>query len=243
IANLSVPVFALKSAVMNNSGMVGGYIYDEQAFLAHLQQTILSVLADTPPRKIPFYVPTEAKPTFSYPSMLLKGFSVEDFPQNSVFIDRPQTFFEQHKFSIILGASLIAVLLIAVFAYLYYRLHILNVLNEAQRRQFETTRELTNLFDNMPVAYMKAKLLYNADGEIADMEIGQTNERFTINFARGLESDSYRGSELFGADLGPSLRLAKLAETEKRAITYTQYFSAPDLYQNIVITPPHSRVM
>ena len=139
------------------------------------------------PRKIPFYVPTEAKPTFSYPSMLLKGFSVEDFPQNSVFIDRPQTFFEQHKFSIILGASLIAVLLIAVFAYLYYRLHILNVLNESQRLQFETTRELTNLFDNMPVAYMKAKLLYNADGEIADMEIGQTNERFTINFARGLE--------------------------------------------------------
>lgn len=237
IANLSVPVFALKSAVMNNSGMVGGYFYDEQAFLAHLQQTILSVLADTPPRKIPFYIPTEAKPTFSYPSMLLKGFSVKDFPQDSVFIDRPQTFFEQHKFSIILGASLIAVLLIAVFAYLYYRLHILNVLNEAQRRQFETIRELTNLFDNMPVAYMKAKLLYNADGEIADMEICQTNERFTINFARGLESDSYRGSELFGADLGPFLRLAKLAETEKRAITYTQYFSASDLYQNVVITP------
>lgn len=49
IANLSVPVFALKSAVMNNSGMVGGCFYDDVIFETHLQQTILSVLSDSPP--------------------------------------------------------------------------------------------------------------------------------------------------------------------------------------------------
>lgn len=235
IANLSVPVFALKSAVMNNSGMVGGCFYNDEVFNKHLQQTILSVLADTPPREIPFFIPTEAIPTFNYPSLLLKNFSVDQCPPNSLFSERPQTFYQQHKVWMIFCGILIVVLLILVV--LYHRIHTLKSLNEMQQRQFETNRELANLFDNMPVAYMKAKLLRNASGEVIDMEICRTNGRFIMEFARNIEPGHYRGSKLFGADLSVPLRLAELADTEKRAITYTQYFSEPDFYQNIVVTP------
>lgn len=110
-------------------------------------------------------------------------------------------------------------------------------LNEAQRQQVEANRELANLFDNMPIAYMKAKLLHDPSGEIADLEICRTNGRFITNFARSIESDRYLGSELFDGDLSVTLQLAKLADAEKRAITYTQYFSESDSYQNIVVTP------
>lgn len=234
ISNLSVPVFAIKRAVMDNSSMVGGCFFDGEIFKTHLQQTLFSILENTPARDIPFYIPTKAAPTFSYPSLLLKGFSIDQCPLESQFIDRP-TFYQRNRVLMIFGGISIVALLFSL--YLFHRIRSLKTLNEAQRRQFETSRELANLFDNMPVAYMKAKLLRNSSGEVTDMEICQMNGRFTANFVRGTESDRYRGSELFGADLKISLCLAELASAEKRAITYSQYFSESDSYQNIVVTP------
>lgn len=105
-----------------------------------------------------------------------------------------------------------------------------------QRQQFETVRELTNLFDNMPVSYMKAQLLRNESGEIVDMKICRTNGHFVKSFVRNTEADSYLGSQIFGADLSLLLHLAELAETEKKAITYTQYFSELNFFQNVVVT-------
>lgn len=236
IANLPIPVFALKSSVMNNSGMVGGCFYDETDFENNLRKALLSVLANTSPlRETPFFIPEKAVPTFNYPSLLLKGFSVDQCPPGSLFLERPETFYQQHRILIIASGILLVTLLI--FGFLYHRIRTLKMLNQAQLREFETTRELTNLFDNMPVAYMKAELLYNASGELVDMEICRTNERFMKDFVRDAASDSYLGSDLFGEDLTLSLRLAELADTEKRAVIYTQYFSGSGFYQNVVVTP------
>lgn len=234
ISNTPIPVFALKSPVMNNSGMVGGYFCDPNAFEAHLLQTISSVLAGKSPREIPFYH-SAAMPFFNYPALVAKGFTADDCPPESIFIDRPQTFFQQHRLLFIAGSILILGLLL--FYFLNHRIRTLKALNTAQRREFETSREFTNLFDNMPVAYMQAKLIRGGNGEVIDLEIGRTNGRFTTYFTHGVETDSYKGSEFFGADLEVTLRLAVLADTEKRAITYTQYFSEQGFYQNVVVTP------
>lgn len=234
IANSSAPVFALRSSVMNNSGMVGGCFYDLQIFKAHLMQTISSVLAGTQPREIPFYHP-DPVPMFNYPALLAKGFTADDCPSGSVFIDRPQTFYQKHWLAILFCGILILGLLI--FYFLHHRITTLKALNASQQREFETNREFTNLFDNMPVAYMQAKLIRGEGGEITDLEICRTNGCFTTNFVHGAEMESYKGSELFGADLEVALQLAVLADTEKRAITYTQYFSEQGFHQNVVVTP------
>lgn len=44
ITNVSVPVFALQQASMNNNGIIGGYFYDKQTFQSWLQQTLENVL-------------------------------------------------------------------------------------------------------------------------------------------------------------------------------------------------------
>lgn len=233
IANLDVPVFALKNAVMDNSGMVGGCFYDNSVFENHLKQTILSVLANTPSREIPFFIPSEAIPTFNYPSLLLKGIPVDRCPPRSLFLDRPQSFYQQYK-GLIIG---VLTTILVIFIFLYQRIRTLKILNEAQQQQMVMNRELANLFDNMPVSYMKAKLLRDTSGEIADMEICLTNNRFTANFVGEAKPDDYRANDIFGADLNLALRLADMADSEKRALTYTQYFSKQDFFQNIVITP------
>lgn len=233
IANLKVPVFALKNAVMDNSGMVGGMFFDNEIFKNHLKQTVLSVLAGVSPRKIPFTIPSEAIPTFNYPSLLMKGFTEKQCPPNSLFLNRPLTFFQQYKGFII---GLLIVVLLA-FVFLYQRIHTLKILNKVQRQQMETNRELANLFANMPVSYMKAQLLRDASGEIVDMEICRMNGHFTASFIGEGELNKNRANDIFGIDSNLMLRLADMADSEKKAITYTQYFSRQNLFQNIVVTP------
>lgn len=233
IGNLSVPVFSLKSSVMNNSGIVGGRFHNPQEYLAHLKKAVLSVLADTPPREIPFFIPKKSIPIFNYPSFLLKGLSVESAPSGSIFQKRPPTFFERYKY-LLAGVSMA---FLVFFAFMYYRIRTLRIINRAQRIQFETSSELANLFDNMPIAFMRGKLLRNASQEVVDMEICRTNGRFAKSFADDTPSDNYRVSKLFGNDLNLFLRFAKLVDAEKEAITYTQSFAKQGFVQNIVITP------
>lgn len=233
IANLDVPIFALKNSVMDNSGMIGGCIYDNKVFENHFKQTVLSVIANTPPREIPFFIPSEAIPTFNYPSLLLKGLSTDQCPPNSLFLNRPQTFYQQYR-GLIIGVSIV---ILVIFILLYQRIRTLNVLYEVQQRQAETNRELANLFDNMPIGYMKAKLLRDASGEITDMVACRTNGRFNENFVNNTNSNDYRANDIFGTESNIALRLADMVNTEKRAVAYTQYFSKQDFFQSVVITP------
>lgn len=233
IANMSVPIFALTSSVMNNSGMVGGYFYDDEDFLTHLRQTLLSVNSGTPARKIPFYIPSKAIPTFNYSAMLQKDISVEQCPRNSVFLGRPENFFQKYKYLVLVGVIVILLFILL----LYHRIRILGKLNEAQQKQVETSRELTSLFENMPIAYTKTKFLRNDSGEIVDMEIKRMNSRFMAIFTPDKTAGSYNVSELLGSDFDIARRFAELAYIEKKTITYAQYFVKPNIFLNIVVTP------
>lgn len=233
IANLKVPIFALKGSVMHNSGMVGGCFYDEEEFKGHLRQILDSVTAGTPSRDIPFFIPQKVIPTFNYPALLQKEISPSKCPADSMFIGRPESYFQKYKY-LFLGMMALVLLLIYI---LYHRIRILAQLNEAQRKQVETSRELTSLFENMPISYAKIKLLQDESGEVFDMEILQTNSRFMKTFSPDEAKGNIRGSELLGADFAMALRFAELAYIEKKTITYTQYFTRPNIYFNIVVTP------
>lgn len=140
IANIPIPIFAFKQAVMENSGMIGGCIYDEPELLAHLQETFNQVRAGVQPRDIPFYIPEKATPTFNYPSLLQRNFTMNDCPDGSVFLGRPESFWQQHRHPLIFGSIGLVVLLASLFVRKYIRS--LKALNNAQQKQVETSREL-----------------------------------------------------------------------------------------------------
>ncbi len=140
IANIPIPIFAFKQAVMENSGMVGGCIYDEPELLARLQQTFDQIRMGIQPRDIPFYIPEKSVPTFNYPSLLQRNFSVGDCPVGSTFLGRPQNFWQQNKYLLLFGGIAVAALLITFFVRKYIRS--LKALNKAQQQQVETSRKL-----------------------------------------------------------------------------------------------------
>ncbi len=145
IANIPIPIFAFKQAVMENSGMVGGCIYDEPELLARLQQTLNLIRAGVQPRDIPFYIPEKPVPTFNYPSLLQRNYSVDDCPAGSVFLGRPQSFWQQNKYLLLFCGIAAAALSVAFFVRKYIRS--LKALNKAQRQQVETSRKLELVLD------------------------------------------------------------------------------------------------
>ena len=236
IANMPTPVFAIKGAIMdNNSGIVGGCFYDGHGYLEHLHRTILSVLGGTPPREIPFFIPNKAYPAFNYPSLLLNGFTVDECPPGSIFLERPPTILQQYKYPLIFCGFLIVALFF--FSFLYQRFRTLRALNEVQRQKFEATRELTNLFENMPVAYHKAKFRRDDNENIVDMEVLSMNSHFMRFAIQEEKTGCYLVSEILDTDFAIALRFAQIADAEKKTITYTQYFSKLEHHLNVVVTP------
>lgn len=233
IANMSAPVFALKSSIMSNSGMVGGCFYDEEYFLQQLKQTLAAVIAGTPAREIPSFIPQEAVPTFNYPALIQNGLSEKQCPRNSVFIGRPENYLQKYKYLLLGGAIIILVFIVS----LYHRIRILRKLSEVQQKEVETSCELTSLFENMPIAYTKTNFIYGKSGEIVDMEIQRMNGRFMKIFAPDKNAGSYKVSKLLGNDFAIAEHFAELAHTEQKTITYAQYFARPNIYLNIVVTP------
>ena len=237
LGNLPVPIFTLQQATMNNSGMVGGYFYDRQAFLDQLQQMLRRVLAGTPARNIPFCTFSDAIPIFNYTALILKGFSVEECPPGSIFLECPLTYWERNKYFIIWGGLLVALLLLFLFIYQYNRIRVLKLLSEERKQKIESQGELARLFEDMPIGYSKGKLVRNNDGEIIDVKVTYMNERFIQSFTQqGDVLEGRRLCEFFGTDSPVFLRFLQLMDSQQKTITYSQYFTTQKKYLSILIT-------
>ena len=229
ISNSVIPIFALKNALVENSGMIGGFMYSQTEFDKHLLETLSAVMSGVAPRTIPFYIP-EGENIFNYPALLQRNFSLDNCPAGSVFLNRPQTVWQEYGYLFIaIGVILFVVL------YQYTRIKALGRVREAQRTQLETAQELSDLFDNMPIIYARERLIRNAEGEIVDMEVCSVNKHFMKQYEPRMSVIGKRASELFGANFVGSLNYAKILDKERRPITYSYYTQQTNKYQEIVM--------
>ena len=231
IANAPVPVFTLKNVVLDNSGMVGGYVYNYKEYTDKVIQSLISALSGTPARNIPFYIPGEPDPVFYYPSLIQQGFTVDDCPKGSIFIDRPENFIQRYKYAI----TFAVIFVIFIFIYMQVRLKALKSVQLAQQKQLEVSAELDNLFDTMPIVYIKEKLVRDDSGKITDVIMCDVNSSFRNLFP---ETDvvGHKGSELFIEGFPKHMQLLELLGENRKTITFNQYLQQFDIYLDIVLT-------
>lgn len=161
IAGFLLPVFSVYYAGMEQSGLVGGYIYDREDYEAQLLEVVDQVLAGRQPRDIPFYRP-DGGPTFHYPAMLSRGLDPSRAPRETVFIDRPASFFYRHGWKIML-----AVLALAGIGFILlqqWRISMLRRIRRVKEQEAQAAARYANLFRNMPILYMQERVLCNAQG-------------------------------------------------------------------------------
>ncbi len=218
ISSISAPLFTIRYAGMDDGGMVGGYMYNEKEFTNQLLKTIDAILSGTPARNIPFYEPKDAHPTFNYTRLVQRGLNPKLCPDNTLFYDKPINFFEKYKWILII--VFIAFLLIAL----------------AQQKEIETNAQYTSLVDNMPILYMKEKVVRDKDGNIIDTIYLDVNRHFERGFVKKEEIVGKKASEIFPESLPEFTHFMTIALKEKKSITFPYYFRAIDTFYDIVLS-------
>lgn len=140
-ANSVAPMFSLRYSNIKGDGMIGGYVYNHEAYIEQLLETIADVMDGVSPRDIPYYYPSGSVPTFNYATLLQKGLSQEVCPSNSKFIAKPPTFIEKYRY--LLLAGLLILIGVVAFLILENRMRSLRRVKEAQARLKDTNDKLS----------------------------------------------------------------------------------------------------
>lgn len=233
LSSISSPLFSIRYAGMDDGGMVGGYMYNEKIFINELLRNVSQMLNGKPAREIPFFVPADAHPTFNYTTLVNKGLNPKLCPQDSIFYDKPENFLK--KYIWVITGIFITLLLIALIQ--QKRIQMLKELRRVQKQEFENQIKYTNLIDNMPILYMKEKVIRNENGNIVETILCDVNRFFETCFRKKENIIGKKGSELFPESMTEFTHFMETALREKRSITFPYYFKDVDTFYDIVLSP------
>lgn len=87
VSTVSPPIFALNMIELNDkeSGMVGGYTYDQNHFNEKLSNMFSEILSGKSPRDLPHYLPTDGTPLINYQVLVAKVCLPTSGPLTPVF--------------------------------------------------------------------------------------------------------------------------------------------------------------
>lgn len=106
----SSPIFSLDNTGLQRNGLVGGYFFDEKTVgrkVVEIANGVLSGVNEKGTRIVDCGMPT---PMFNYYDLMEAGLSPGLCPPNSVFYMMPPSFWEQHKYSVIIAIVVIMLL-------------------------------------------------------------------------------------------------------------------------------------
>ena len=237
VSTVSPPIFALNMIELNDkeSGMVGGYTYDQNHFNEKLSNMFSEILSGKSPRDLPHYLPTDGTPLINYQVLVRKGLSPDEWPAHTRFLNKPITFWDKYKY-FLPGTTVCIALLVWFFL---YRIRTLTHLRQIQLKEIEAMANYKNLIDNMPLLYMQEKLIVNEQGVADDLIYLNVNPHFEKHFFRREDVVGKRASELFPESLPEFLHFIQISLKENRAITFPYYFKKIDRFYDIVLKGAH----
>lgn len=217
------PVYSLREAYISN-GILGGYFPNYDKIKDTLISYVNKMNDGTKMRDLPFYYP-EYPEDFSYvinyEQLIRDGYSTGDCPEDTVFVNKPKTLWENYKWYIIS----IILLVVAVAAIIALR-------SNALRTKIKVTSAHDALVRNMPIAYAQATLSTDSEGHVRKINYTSGNTSFeTLYTQNGADdADSFFSMESLK-------RLIDTAFNEGHSVTFTHYFKTTDSYFEFLIVP------
>lgn len=212
-------VFALRSAYLED-GVTGGYFPDPEQVQHAIINAVTKMTEGRSMRDIPFAYATKSFPIINYSRLVLEKIPETLCPKNTVFINKPLTFWQQYTWQIIVGLAVI-VMLITVSL----------LISLFQRKKIGLLNKFNSLVDNMPIAYTQAAVCFSTEGNVIDIDYHSGNE----SFAELLRKNSIPGqpNKLF-----PAQYISEFTETMLKSrlpVTFTYYFKQTDTYYEFLI--------
>ena len=220
------PIFSLRSAYFQ-LGVTGGYFPSPEEVFANITDAVSLLVAGYDMGHVPFYYPKESFPIVNYRQLTKDGLSVSICPPDTVFEDRPESFWEANRALIISSAiGLIALISLAI-GYMVFQRQKIRLLN-AQKA----------LVSSMPIAYTDARVIYDSKGNVKDIEYTNSNDAF-LQLIRETQSNS-ESRQLFYRE-----HIASLIEqmiSKHVPVRFNYYFKSTDRYYEIILSIPDADI-
>lgn len=212
------PVFTLTDMI-GQTGLVGGYFSlskDISKTIADISYKILSGVkaSEIPATKV------YAGPVFDYEELLRAGLYPEFCPPNTFFYYKPVSFIEKNKY--ILATILLCVLFGIII--LLVRIYFLSNIRKMQSKQIQLMSNYNNLFNDMPVLYLKCRLIKGEDGKVDDYVISDVNPSFERHFYKKEDALNKRGSVLNSSEVFAKMKeYMGVADQERKPVSFSMH--------------------
>lgn len=139
------PLFLLSPENLSNNTFAGGYYVSTESFCNSLLEILNRILNGEQARNIPGGVGGEGNAYLCYP--VLKSYNIPSsrYPEDAVYVDKPQTFFQQHCVKIISSSVFLLFLIAAIVYYIRILRKAYSRLSEAMEKA-EQANQLKSAF-------------------------------------------------------------------------------------------------
>ena len=231
LSGFPTPLFTLRYAGMEDSNLVGGYIYDEKTYDDSVMELFQELIGGREARQLAPVYP-EGRPIFNYHALVMRSLDPALCPPGTVLLGRPATFLERYGWW--LAAAL--VVLSVLFLFQQSRIAALKKMRAAREREMSSRAQYANLFNSMPVIYMQEEVLFDEKGRPTDTIYCDVNARFEREFYPRDQIVGRRGSEMFPESLPEFLHFIALAVHEKKTVSFPYYNKQNGSYYDILIS-------
>lgn len=226
-AYTSLPIFVLNDIDLKSSGMLGGYLYPGSSIKKIVQQTLADIMAGNSPHKM--LAPDGPYPVMNYSVFEKVGLPLSAVPADTVFYMKPISFWEQYKMHLI---SILFFVIILVFAVI---ISYLNKKRQFQNKEIDLMKSYSRLVNNMPISYMRQKILFDEAGVPVDYITLDVNVAFEKQFITRDRVVGKNGSKIQNNKLVEYLSVCKLVLGENKIVDSQYYFQRTDRYYSMII--------
>lgn len=227
-----LPVFTLNDIGTQNGYATGGFYNSRRAITEALEPLLNALCEGSDMRGFPVACVDAPRKYLNYPALQKEGLAESRYPSDAVYFQAPPSFMEQYRTHLLCGLILL-ILVISCVGYFVGRSR-----HEMKLREIRLLSRYRDLFNNMPMPYVRQKLL--REGDTLDFEVIDVNQAFENKIAPRAVVVGRRGSEIRSI-IGDcyDFHLAALPNVLQtgKPLTYEYYYSSSQLYYNIISMP------
>lgn len=222
------PVFSFNQAFMGY-GSVGGVYPNMDKIQEEIGYVFDQMIEGKSMRDIPFSLNADDSVVMlDYMAMKEYGMSVKECPKDTVFVNRPVSFWEKYHWEIISIALVVFGILFLMWRH-----------NLAQKHEILLLNRHKNFINKMPIPFSKASICFNKDHKVTNINYTLKNEAFfKLIHDNAIPDNPFL---LFPADFISS-KTTQLLET-RQDVTFTYHFDKTDSYYDFILSLVEERYL
>lgn len=230
----NTPIFSLLDIGIETGVFAGGFFSSSYDYGTKATYLLDQVITGKDVKDIPFQFVSKPKAHLNYEYLIKFGIDKKLLPKDAIYHQIPPSFYQQNK---LLVNSVSGFLLICFFV-LFSAIWTLKRTKKLKEREITLLSKYKELFTNLPLVYIKARLLYNADGEVNNYIVMELSPSFEKEF--GVKTSKIIGKKADEINFPFSSKrcgyLQHISEQQKTLSTDFSY-KKTNKYYNLIFYP------